>query len=475
MSFLVLRPLAAYFKVLFLTKFSDFALAEPIQKRVADGGYTTPSPIQQQAIPPALEGKDILGIAQTGTGKTAAFSLPSIHHLLNNKKRAGRFECRMLVLAPTRELARQIADSMTGYSKGLGMFVTSAFGGVPINKQKRVLERGVDVLVATPGRLLDLIDRRFLTLDKVEILVLDEADQMLDLGFIVPLKKIVPMLPRQRQSLFFSATMPKTISQLADQFLTNPVQVSVAPQSTTAERVDQKVTYINQDDKQRLLKDFINKENPDHMLVFTQTKHGADKVVKNLMAVGIHSAAIHGNKSQPQRERALGDFKKGKINILVATDIAARGIDVDGITHVINFDMPNVSEQYVHRIGRTARAGASGISYSLVAPDERQFLRDVVKLTGVKPEVIALPDGYDEPAREEVAPRIYGQKPKKYGAKPTRGGPSKNKHSARKGRPAGGGGSGRGGPGSKPKSDGPKHWNNGAKSFKRRQTRKADA
>lgn len=468
------RPLAAYIKVLFLTKFSDFALAEPIQKRVADGGYTTPSPIQQQAIPPALEGKDILGIAQTGTGKTAAFSLPSIHHLLNNKKRAGRFECRMLVLAPTRELARQIADSMTGYSKGLGMFVTSAFGGVPINKQKRVLERGVDVLVATPGRLLDLIDRRFLTLDKVEILVLDEADQMLDLGFIVPLKKIVPMLPRQRQSLFFSATMPKTISQLADQFLTNPVQVSVAPQSTTAERVDQKVTYINQDDKQRLLKDFINKENPDHMLVFTQTKHGADKVVKNLMAVGIHSAAIHGNKSQPQRERALGDFKKGKINILVATDIAARGIDVDGITHVINFDMPNVSEQYVHRIGRTARAGASGISYSLVAPDERQFLRDVVKLTGVKPEVIALPEGYDEPMREEVPARIYGQKPKKFGAKPTRSGPSKNKHSSRKGRP-GGGGSGRGGPGSSAKGDGPKHWNNGAKSFKRRQTRKADA
>ena len=380
----------------------------------------------------------------------------------------------MLVLAPTRELARQIADSMTSYSKGLGMYVTSAFGGVPINRQKRILAKGVDVLVATPGRLLDLIDQRCLTLEKVEILVLDEADQMLDLGFIVPLKKIVPMLPKKRQSMFFSATMPKTISSLADQFLTNPVQVSVAPQSTTAERVNQKLTYINQDDKQRLLKDFINKENPDHMLVFTQTKHGADKVVKNLMAVGIHSAAIHGNKSQPQRERALGDFKKGKINILVATDIAARGIDVDGITHVINFDMPNVSEQYVHRIGRTARAGASGISYSFVAPDERQFMRDVIKLTGVKPDVVALPEGYDEPHRDEVAPRIYGQKPKKFGARPTRGGPAKNKHSSRKGRP-GGGGSGRGGPGSKSKGDGPKHWNNGTKSFKRRQARKADA
>lgn len=465
-----------------MTKFSDFALAEPIKKRVAENGYTTPSPIQQQAIPPALEGKDILGIAQTGTGKTAAFSLPAIHHLLENKRRPGRNETRMLVLAPTRELARQIADSMTSYSKGLGMYVTSAFGGVPINRQKRILAKGVDVLVATPGRLLDLIDQRCLTLEKVEILVLDEADQMLDLGFIVPLKKIVPMLPRKRQSMFFSATMPKTISQLADQFLTNPVQVSVAPQSTTAERVNQKVTYINQDDKQRLLKDFINNENPDHMLVFTQTKHGADKVVKNLNAVGIHSAAIHGNKSQPQRERALGDFKKGKINILVATDIAARGIDVDGITHVINFDMPNVSEQYVHRIGRTARAGASGISYSLVAPDERQFLRDVVKLTGVKPDVIALPEGYDEPPREEVAPRIYGQKPKRYGAKPAGG--RNNKHSARKGRPSGnrGGGNRRGGPGSSdgegaggPKKGGPKHWNNAAKSFKRRQKSKSDA
>lgn len=458
-----------------MTKFSDFALAKPIQKRVTESGYTDPSPIQQQAIPPALAGKDILGIAQTGTGKTAAFSLPSLHHLLKSKRKLNRNECRMLVLAPTRELARQIADNMIGYSKGMGIYVTSAFGGVPINRQKRILQRGVDILVATPGRLLDLIEQRSLTLEKVEILVLDEADQMLDLGFIVPLKKIVPMLPKKRQSLFFSATMPKAISQLADQFLTNPVQVSVAPQSTTAERVDQKVTYINQDDKQRLLKDFIIKENPDHMLVFTQTKHGADKVVKNLNAVGIHSAAIHGNKSQPQRERALGDFRKGKINILVATDIAARGIDVDGITHVINFDMPNVSEQYVHRIGRTARAGASGISYSLVAPDERQFLRDVVKLTGVKPEVIALPEGYDEPSREEVAPRIYGQKPKRYGAKPTSG--RNNKHSARKGRPSGGrrgksaGGDRSGGP----KKGGPKHWNNASKSFKRRQKNKSNA
>ncbi len=455
------------FKVFELNNFSDFALAKIIQNVIARGDYETPTPIQQQAIPPALKGRDILGIAQTGTGKTAAFSLPSIHHLLQSKRKLGRNECRMLVLAPTRELARQIADSMQKYSVGMGIFVTTAFGGVPINRQKRILHRGVDVLVATPGRLLDLHEQKALDLRRVEILVLDEADQMLDLGFIVPLKKIVPLLPEKRQSLFFSATMPKTIAELADQFLTNPVEVSVAPQSTTAERVIQKVTHVEQDDKQRLLKDFVQRENPDHMLVFTQTKHGADRVVKNLNAVGIHAAAIHGNKSQPQRERALGEFRKGRINILVATDIAARGIDVEGVSHVINFDMPNVPEQYVHRIGRTARAGASGISYSMVAPDERQFLRDIVKLTGVKPEIVPLPEGYEEPSREEVAPRKYGQKTKRYSAKPT-GGRRKPKHSARKGRPSGKKDGG-------PKKGGPKHWNNASKSFKRRQKRKGDA
>jgi len=458
-----------------LTQFSDFALSKSIQKTIAAGGYEKPSPIQQQAIPLALDGHDVLGIAQTGTGKTAAFSLPSIDHLTRNKRKAERFQCRMLVLSPTRELARQIADSMIGYSKGMGIYVTSAFGGVPINRQKRILQRGVDVLVATPGRLLDLHDQKSLDLSRVEILVLDEADQMLDLGFIVPLKKIVPLLPRKRQSLFFSATMPKSIAELADKFLHNPRQVSVAPQSTTAERVEQRVTYINQPDKQRLLKDFVIAENPDHMLVFSQTKHGADRIVKNLNAVGIHAAAIHGNKSQPQRERALGDFRKGKINILVATDIAARGIDVDGVSHVINFDMPNVAEQYVHRIGRTARAGASGVSFSMVAPDEREFLRNIVKLTKVQPDVVPLPEGYDIPSKEEVAPRIYGQKPKNFKARPTR--PGKSKHSARKGKPSGrsknnfDGGSDRK---SGSRSDGgPKHFNNGTKSFKRRQRRNA--
>jgi ATP-dependent RNA helicase RhlE len=455
-----------------LTQFNDFALVEPIKKTIANGGYTTPTPIQMQAIPPALEGRDILGIAQTGTGKTAAFSMPSLDALYRNKVRPGRNQCRMLVLSPTRELASQIADSMIGYGKGLGLFIGTAFGGVPINRQKKMLQRGVDVLVATPGRLLDLHDQRCLDLSRVEILVLDEADQMLDLGFIVPLKKIVPLLPKKRQSLFFSATMPKTISELAAQFLTDPVKVSVAPQSTTAERVEQFVTYVRQDDKPRLLKEFVNREKPEHMLVFTQTKHNCDRIVKGLMAVGIHSAAIHGNKSQPQRERALGDFRAGRINILVATDIAARGIDVDGITHVINFDMPNVSEQYVHRIGRTARAGNSGISMSFVDADERQFLRDIVKLTKVAPEVVALPEGFEPPIRDEVAPRIYGQKARKFDARPTSprsAKPNPNKGKPRRSRPDGGP-SGAAKPG-----DGPKHWNNGTKSFKRRQARKVEA
>jgi ATP-dependent RNA helicase RhlE len=452
-----------------LTQFTDFALAKPIQITLAGGNYKQPTPIQAQAIPPALTGRDILGIAQTGTGKTAAFSLPSLHHLYSNKKRALPKMCRMLVLSPTRELASQIAESMIGYGKGLGLFVGTAFGGVPINRQKQMMARGVDVLVATPGRLLDLVDQRMLDLSGVEILVLDEADQMLDLGFIVPLKKIVPMLPKVRQSLFFSATMPPKIAELAAQFLTNPVKVSVAPQSTTAERVEQKLIFVNQDDKARLLKTLIQRDNPDHMLVFAQTKSGCDKVVKSLLANGIHAAAIHGNKSQPQRERALGDFRKGKINILVATDIAARGIDVDGVSHVINFDMPVQAEQYVHRIGRTARAGRDGIAIAMVAPDERQFMRDVVKLTKVQPERLPLPEGFDEPPREEVAPRIYGQGARKnFVPRPT-GKPAGRKPNPNKGKPRGNRDGGRDGA----RGEGPTGWNNEAKSFKRRQRRKS--
>jgi ATP-dependent RNA helicase RhlE len=377
-----------------LTKFSDFGLAEPIQKALAAEGYETPTPIQTQAIPHLLAGRDLCGIAQTGTGKTAAFALPSLHHLAGNPRATPRHGCRMLVLSPTRELASQIAESFSAYGRFLKLSVTTVFGGVPINRQIRQLERGVDVLVATPGRLLDLIDQRALQLRDVEIFVLDEADQMLDLGFIHALNRIVPLLSRKRQSLFFSATMPKTIAELADKFLTDPVKVAVTPVATTAERVEQRVTFVNQTEKQALLTLSLRDPAFERTLVFTRTKHGADRVVRHLAGAGIAADAIHGNKSQPQRERALAAFRAGKSRVLVATDIAARGIDVEGVTHVVNFELPNVPEQYVHRIGRTARAGAAGLALSFCADDERPYLRDIEKLTRQKVEVAPLPANF---------------------------------------------------------------------------------
>jgi ATP-dependent RNA helicase RhlE len=377
-----------------LTKFSDFGLAAPIEKALAAEGYETPTPIQAQAIPHLMQGKDICGIAQTGTGKTAAFALPSLHRLGETPIAPPHKGCRMLVLSPTRELASQIAESFRTDGKFMKLTVATVFGGVPINRQIRQLERGVDVLVATPGRLLDLIDQRALTLRDVEIFVLDEADQMLDLGFIHALKRIVPMLPRKRQSLFFSATMPKTIAELADRFLTDPVKVAVTPVATTAERVEQQVTFVAQNDKQALLSLMLKTPDLERALVFTRTKHGADRVVKNLAAVGIDSDAIHGNKSQPQRERALGRFRSGQIKVLIATDIAARGIDIEGVSHVFNFELPNVPEQYVHRIGRTARAGAAGLAISFCADDERPYLRDIEKLTRQKVDQEALPANF---------------------------------------------------------------------------------
>ena len=343
-----------------MTLFSELGLAEPIQKALAAKGYSQPTPIQVQAIPPLLDGRDLCGIAQTGTGKTAAFALPSLHYLSSNPKARPPHGCRMLILSPTRELASQIAQSFVDYGKFLRLTVATVFGGVPIGKQIRQLQAGVDVLVATPGRLLDLIDQRALSLRNVEIFVLDEADQMLDLGFIHALKRIDTMLPKKRQSLFFSATMPKTIAELGDRFLSDPVKVSVAPQSTTAERVDQFAIFCNASEKQALLTMKLRSEPIERALVFTRTKHGADRVVKHLTAAGIRAEAIHGNKSQPQRERTLAAFRKGDLRILVATDIAARGIDVSGISHVFNFELPNVAEQYVHRIGRTARRGCGG-------------------------------------------------------------------------------------------------------------------
>ena len=388
--------------------FTDLGLAEPIIRALETKGYADPTPIQKQSIPALLEGRDLLGIAQTGTGKTAAFSLPSLHRLAADPKPRSAASCRMLVLSPTRELAAQIAENMRGYAKYLNLSVQCIFGGVPVGKQARALVPGCDVLVATPGRLLDLIDQRALTLRNVEIFVLDEADQMMDLGFIVPLKRVANLLPKDRQSLFFSATMPKAIADLGKQFIHNPVRVEVTPQATTAERVDQFVTFLNQAEKQALLtlklRAGLADKSIDRALVFTRTKHGADRVVRHLASAGVPAAAIHGNKSQAQRTAALLAFRQGSTPILVATDIAARGIDVSGVSHVFNFEMPNVPEQYVHRIGRTARAGADGVATSFVAPDEKPYLRDIEKLTGVKLETQPLPDDFLKEAARLPAP-----------------------------------------------------------------------
>jgi ATP-dependent RNA helicase RhlE len=388
-----------------MTNFTDLGLAEPLVRALEAKGYSTPTPIQAQAIPYVLEGRDLLGIAQTGTGKTAAFVLPSIQRLVEADKRVLPTHCRMLVLAPTRELASQIAESARAYGKFSRMTVATVFGGTSINKNRQDMSRGVDILVATPGRLLDLIEQRFVSLNLIETLVLDEADQMLDLGFIHALRKIVKMVPRQRQTLFFSATMPQSIRELADQFIKDPALVSIKPASTTAERVDQYATLVNQAEKQALLTMTLRDPSFERALVFTRTKHGADRVVRLLEGNGIAANAIHGNKSQVNRERALAAFKSGEVKVLVATDIAARGIDVSGVSHVINFELPNVPEQYVHRIGRTARAGNDGIAISFVADDERPYLRDIEKLIRQKVPLKALPENFLAEAAKIVSTR----------------------------------------------------------------------
>ena len=410
-----------------MSYFSDLMLAEPILRALAAKGYTDPTPIQRQAIPALLAGRDLLGIAQTGTGKTAAFALPSLHRLAAEPVGRKSAACRMLVLSPTRELAAQIAENMRGYARYLDLSVQCIFGGVPVGKQARALVPGCDVLVATPGRLLDLIDQRALTLRHVSIFVLDEADQMMDLGFIAPLKRVAALLPQTRQSLFFSATMPQAIAELGRQFIHEPVRVEVAPQATTAERVEQFAIAINQAEKQALLtlklREGLAEQTIDRALVFTRTKHGADRVVRHLATAGVDAAAIHGNKSQAQRTAALTAFRKGATPVLVATDIAARGIDVTGVSHVFNFEMPNVPEQYVHRIGRTARAGADGIAISFVAPDEKAYLRDIERLTGIRLAAMALPEDFAKaaarlpvPARKPDAPEPrYERQPRREG------------------------------------------------------------
>jgi ATP-dependent RNA helicase RhlE len=360
-----------------LKSFTELNLSQPLLKALATEGYDKPTPIQARAIPELLAGRDLLGIAQTGTGKTAAFALPMLERLAKSGERPMRGTCRALVLSPTRELAAQIAESFKTYGRNMKLTRAVVFGGVSIGKQIEILRGGVDIVVATPGRLVDLIERRAITLSKVEIFVLDEVDQMLDLGFIHAIRKLTAMLPRERQNLFFSATMPKEIAGLAANLLTNPVRVEVAPVATTVEKVNQSVIHVDPAAKLKLLSELLRDNNMTRTLVFTRTKHGADKVMKGLSNSGFTASAIHGNKSQVNREKALAGFKNGKILVLVATDIAARGIDVDGVSHVVNYDLPHVPESYVHRIGRTARAGAEGTAIALCTPEERGLLRDI--------------------------------------------------------------------------------------------------
>ena len=396
-----------------MTKFTDLGLSQPLLDALAAKKYIVPTPIQAQAIPTVLTGRDLLGIAQTGTGKTAAFMLPSLDRLANPRVHPIARRVRMLVLAPTRELASQIAESARTYARNMHLTTGVIFGGTAPMKSVREVSRGLDVLVATPGRLLDLVEQRAVDLSRLEILVLDEADQMLDLGFIHALKRIVQLVPKTRQTLFFSATMPKAIKQLADAYLTNPAEVSVTPAATTVERIDQSVTHVNQAEKSALLTLFLQKTGLERTLVFSRTKHGADKIVRQLAAAGISAAAIHGNKSQPQRERAIAAFKSGQAPVLIATDIAARGIDIPGVAHVVNFDLPDVPEQYVHRIGRTARAGADGIAIAFCAPDERGNLRDIERTTRQRIPVTPLPADFAASAealkRLKPAPKSAAQ------------------------------------------------------------------
>jgi len=363
--------------------FENLNLIAPILEALKTEGYTTPTPIQAQTIPLALEGKDVLGCAQTGTGKTAAFAIPIIQ-LMNQDRThvSGKRPIKALILTPTRELAIQIAESFENYGANTHLKYEVIFGGVNQNSQVRSLKSGVDVLIATPGRLLDLINQKFVQLNQLQFFVLDEADRMLDMGFLNDVKKIITKIPQKRQSLFFSATMPDPIVKLANTILVNPYKVEVTPVSSTANTINQAVYFVDKENKKHLLKEVLSDKKIDRALVFTRTKHGADKVVKDLVKAGIKSQAIHGNKSQNARQRALNSFKTKETRVLVATDIAARGIDIDDLTHVINYELPNIPESYVHRIGRTGRAGADGIAIAFCDAEEKAYLKDIQKLIG---------------------------------------------------------------------------------------------
>lgn len=393
--------------------FKELELIDPIAKAVEVKGYTTPTPIQEQSIPILLEGNDLLGCAQTGTGKTAAFAIPILQQLYHKiDKRQGRRKINALVLTPTRELAIQIADSFTHYGKYTGLKNTVIFGGVKQTAQVNTLRGGVDILVATPGRLLDLMNQGIVSLNHIEHFVLDEADHMFDMGFIHDIKKVIAKLPENRQSLLFSATMPMEIARLAEKMLGKYQRVTINPKQTTAERVDQQAYYVTKPNKSKLLNHILNEDDYESTLVFSRTKHGADKIVRGLKKQGIKADAIHGNKSQLQRQKALAGFKANKINVLVATDIAARGIDVSGLALVVNYDLPNVPETYIHRIGRTGRAEASGMAISFCDREERAYLRDIQKLIGQR-----IPVEENHPfvaVQEEAVVRSTSDAPKRY-------------------------------------------------------------
>ncbi len=358
------------------------SLMPELQRAVAAAGYDTPTPIQEQCIPQLLEGRDLLGSAQTGTGKTAAFTLPLLQRLSGNSSRPRKGTPRTLILAPTRELAAQIEESIRNYGRFLHLTHTVIFGGVNQHHQVKALNRGVHILVATPGRLLDLMQQGFIRLNEVEVFILDEVDRMLDMGFIPDIKRVLSQLPAKRQTLFFSATMPPKMLDLAHTMVRNPVRVAIEPDQPTLESIDQKVLFVGKGNKDALLVSLLRNPRANKVLIFTQMKHVANRVVKKLYAAGIHGTAIHGNKSQAARTKALDGFKRGRFRVLVATDVAARGLDVDNITHVINYDLPVEAETYVHRIGRTARAGANGDAISFCCAEERAYLRDIERLLG---------------------------------------------------------------------------------------------
>jgi ATP-dependent RNA helicase RhlE len=404
-----------------LKQFSELGLAEPILRAVSGEGYTNPTPIQAEVIPAMLAGHDLIGIAQTGTGKTAAFVLPLLNAILADKRRADAKSCKAVILVPTRELAKQVSDSIRTYGRNMRLSQAVVVGGVKPSPQIRALAPGVDIVIATPGRLEDHLRAGAIRLDRTTVAVLDEADQMLDLGFMPAIRRILGKLPAQRQTVLLSATMPTQIRALAREFIPSPVEIAVTPASRPIEKIDQSVRFVNAGAKRDMLVSILGEAKVERAIVFTRTKHGADKVCKFLENAGLRSAALHGNKSQGQRERALGLFRDGKVKVLVATDIAARGIDIDGISHVVNYELPNVPEAYVHRIGRTARAGAAGTAIAFCDASERGLLRDIERLTGQKLAVVGednLPA--EEPKRSNNAqrPAQNRNRRRKWGGKP---------------------------------------------------------